>query len=465
MGKNNQDKALISHLMSRAGFGCSQDKLEKLSLSKYEKLVDDLLNPKRFEEVEEDLIHRYYGWDIFHAPPARWIYRMLNTERPLQEKMALFWHYIFATAFFKSEHVTSLNRQLEMFQKFGMDNLKTILLELSRDPAMIYWLDNNENINGEPNENYGRELLELFSMGVGNYTESDVKMAARAFTGWTFDQPLPLYPHGLYDATFKYKPDEHDRGIKTFLGETGNFDGDDIIDIIVKQPATATFISRHLYNFFVSDEPQVAAWQIEPPQDPEAIRTLVSAYMTSNGDIKSVLNELFNSDFFKKSQVKKVKSPVELVTGIINLTGTHKTPSPGMGPYQDAIKAMGQELLNPPTVEGWHTGKEWIDGGTLNERINFAVNQVSDAHKPGIEDIIDRIFSKKHSLEPREFMNVCLELVGHIKVGNTTRSALIEFAESGGKLVFNNNKNRAISKNRIIRMIQLIVSSTEYQFG
>ena len=126
------------------------------------------------------------------------------------------------TAFFKSEHVTSLNRQLEMFQKFGMDNLKTILLELSRDPAMIYWLDNNENINGEPNENYGRELLELFSMGVGNYTESDVKMAARAFTGWTFDQPLPLYPHGLYDATFKYKPDEHDRGIKTFLGEAGS---------------------------------------------------------------------------------------------------------------------------------------------------------------------------------------------------------------------------------------------------
>ena len=464
MSKNNQDTALISHLMYRAGFGCNQDKLENLSLTPYEEIVDDLLNPERFEEVEEDLINRYYGWDTVNAPPARWIYRMINTERPLQEKMALFWHYIFATAFFKSEHHTSLNRQLEMFQKFGMQNFKTILFELSRDPAMIYWLDNNENINGEANENYGRELLELFSMGASNYTESDVKMAARAFTGWTFDQPLPLYPHGLYDAAFKYKADEHDRGIKHFLGETGNFDGNDIIDIIVKQPATATFISRHLYNFFVSDEPQVAAWQIAPPQDPEAIRTLVSAYLTSNGDIKSVLNELFNSDFFKNSRAKKVKSPVELVTGIINLTGTNTHPSPGMGPYQDAIKAMGQELLNPPTVEGWHTGKEWIDGGTLNERINFAVNQVSDVHTPGIQDIINRIFSKKRSLEPREFMNVCLELVGPIKVGDMTQSALIEFAESGGKLVFNTKKNRTISKNRIIRMIQLIVSSTEYQF-
>ena len=155
---------------------------------------------------------------------------------------------------------------------------------------------------------------------------------------------------------------------------------------------------------------------------------------------------------------------MELVTGIINLTGTNTHPSPGMGPYQDAIKAMGQELLNPPTVEGWHTGKEWIDGGTLNERINFAVNQVSDVHTPGIQDIINRIFSKKRSLEPREFMNVCLELVGPIKVGDMTQYALIEFAESGGKLVFNTKKNRTISKNRIIRMIQLIVSSTEYQF-
>ena len=156
--------------------------------------------------------------------------------------------------------------------------MRTILLELSRDPAMIFWLDNNENHKDEINENYGRELLELFSMGVGNYTEDDIKAASRAFTGWTFRQPLSLYPNGHYPAEFEFlAEDDHDYGEKTFLGETGNFNGEDVIDIIVKQPATARFISRHLYNFFVEDEVQVPSWATEPPKNEAAIQQLVQA--------------------------------------------------------------------------------------------------------------------------------------------------------------------------------------------
>ena len=155
------------------------------------------------------------------------MYRMVNTQRPLEEKIALFWHHVFATGWGKSEHGPSSVLQIETFRRVGLSDLRQILLALSTDPAMIDWLDNNENHSAEPNENYGRELLELFSMGVGNYTESDIKMAARAFTGWTFTQPIPLYPYGHYAASFVYREEDHDDSEKSFLGETGRFNGED----------------------------------------------------------------------------------------------------------------------------------------------------------------------------------------------------------------------------------------------
>ena len=241
---------------------------------------------------------------------------------------------------------------------------------------MVYYLDNCLSHNGAINENYGRELLELFSMGVGmegkfNYSEDDVKEASRAFTGWTIANPIPGQPYGRYDAMFVYNPDDHDDGMKTFLGETGQFNGEDIIDIIVKQPATARFLSRHLYNYFVADEVQVPAWMDTPPRDPELIKQLEDEYFRSGYDIRSMLRVLFNSDSFKSSRFSKVKSPADTVVGTIRLVGDWTSPKPGIKVVFDEMKYMGQELLNLPSGEGWHTGKEWIDGGTLVERINF----------------------------------------------------------------------------------------------
>jgi uncharacterized protein (DUF1800 family) len=235
---------------------------------------------------------------------------MINTRRPLQEKMALFWHGVFATGWHKSEHTPSSALQIDTFRHNGLGDLRTILLDLSRDPAMLDWLDNTQNHKDAPNENYGREIMELFSMGVGNYTEQDIKNAARAFTGWTCAQPIPLYPYGFNPTTFVYCAEDHDDSVKTFLGETGRFNGEDIVNIIAKQPATARFISRHLYNFFVADEPQVPAWGSVPPQDPQAIDTLVQAYFDAGGHIRAVLRVLFNADFFKQARFQKIKSPV-----------------------------------------------------------------------------------------------------------------------------------------------------------
>ena len=461
--------ALFAHLMRRAGFGATRSELEEYAARSYDAVVEDLLHPDRLPEVEEDVLRRYLPEltheDSLPAWSSRWIYRMVNTARPLEEKMALFWHQVFATAWYKSEHTPSMITQIETFRRVGLADLRTILLDLSRDPAMIYWLDNCENHKSEPNENYGRELLELFSMGVGNYTEQDIKMAAGAFTGWTFTQPIPLYPYGHYSSEFDYSQKDHDDGLKTFLGETGNFDGGDIIDIIVGQTATARFVSRHLYNFFVADEPQVPAWNQVPPQDTQAIDSLTQAYLDSGAEIRPVLRVLFNSDFFKEARYKKVKSPAELVAGTIKLVGTHQFPETGLQDLDKATTAMGQQLLNPPTVEGWHTGKEWIDGATLNERVNFAVNEMADVSKPGIRNIVETLSSKYGSLSPDEFVDQCLDLVGPLDVGADTRAGLVRHAATGGELRFDTPAARELSAARTGRLLQVIVASREYQFA
>ncbi|MXY20186.1 MAG: DUF1800 domain-containing protein [Dehalococcoidia bacterium] len=468
---SDKEIALVSHLMRRAGFGATRAEIEELSEKSYEDIVEDLLHPERTEDLEEDVLKRYNielsYHDAYQLWSGRWIWRMINSRRPLEEKMALFWHHVFATAWYKSEHSPTIINQIETFREVGMSDLRTILIELSKDPAMNYWLDNCENHADQPNENWGRELLELFSMGVGNYSEDDIKNAARAFTGWTFKQPIPLYPYGHYESGFEYLPEDHDDSEKTFLGHTGNLNGEDIIDIIIQQEPTFRFLARHLYNFFVADEPQVPAWDIEPPNDPEAIDALVEAFKEGNGDIRTVLRTLFNSDFFKDAQFKKVKNPAELVAGTIKLVGTYDLlPAPGqsVGALSGATTVMGQSLMNPPTVEGWHTGHEWIDGGTLNERVNFAVNQFNDLSAPGVQDIISRL-SEGGTLSPDQLVDRCLDLVGPLEVGADTRTALSAYADSVGDVDLGSDEARTENAGKVARMLQLIVASREYQFA
>ncbi len=462
---SKSDLLLMSHLMRRAGFGATRSELEELVSRDYSEVVEELLHPEKAPLEDEDLLDRYCVGEAIGDWSGKWIHRMVNGKRPLSEKIGLFWHQVFATGWFKSEHHPTMFNQIETFKSVGLSNLKTILMELSKDPAMIFWLDNCENHSNAPNENYGRELLELFSMGVGNYTEDDIKMAARAFTGWTFSQPPPLYPYGNYASDFQYLPDDHDDSEKTFLGETGKFNGEDIIDIIVEQPATARFISRHLYNFFVADEPQVPAWSIEPPRDPSAIDILSNAYFESGGEIRSVLRAMFNADFFKEAVSDRVKSPVELIASTVKLVGSHPNPSYHLSSLSAASGAMGQTLLNPPTVEGWHTGKEWIDGGALTERVNFAVNEVSNIDSPGVSDFVSRIRGEGDKVSPEQFVDKSLDLVGPFKVTSETHQALMEFAESGGDLSFDTDEDNDISDGRIVRMLQLIVASREFQFA
>ena len=462
--------ALMAHLMRRAGFGAPYEELETRAAKGYEATVEELLYPQEQPDIEYDVLLRHNpSWlegSNMEDEQLHWTYRMINTKRPLEEKIALFWHGILCTGYAKLEHAKHMQLQLDMFRRLGMGSFPNLLLELSKDPAMVFFLDNCMSHKDAINENYGRELLELFSLGVGmdghpNYSEDDVQVCARAFTGWTIANPMPRYPYGRYQSQFLYNLADHDESEKTFLGETGHWNGEDVIQIIAKQPATARFISRHLYNFFVADEPQVPAWQHTPPNDPEAIKTLEEEYFRSNYDVRSMLRVLFNSDFFKQARFAKVKSPTEAVIGTMRVVRDFTTFKPGLHPIAMETRYMGQDLLNPPTVEGWHTGKEWIDSGTLVERINFAADQVGNTDLPGVRSIINRLGSEGASLSPERLVDGCLEMLGSYELTDETRGKLVAHAHTSGEARTGTDE----FPHRVGQMLQLIVATQEYQFG
>ncbi len=461
-----RDIALMAHLMRRAGFGAPYEELEARAAKGYEATVEELLYPEEWPDgLEMDVLERYFAdWKSFlNSGPAYTAWRMINSKRQLQEKMALFWHGILCTSNSKCENQITQRMEYHMFCRCGLGSFRELLVEISKDPAMVYYLDNCLSHKGAINENYGRELLELFSMGVGmdgrfNYTEDDVKECARAFTGWTIANSIPVLPYGRYEAQFVYNPDDHDDGVKTFLGETGRFNGEDVIDIIVKQPATARFLSRHLYNFFVADEVQVPSWKDIPPQDPETIKMLEEEYFRSGYDIRSMLRVLFNSDAFKNTRFAKVKSPAEAVVGTMRLVGDWTSPRPGFATVFMEMVYMGQELTNPPSVEGWHTGKEWIDGGTLVERINFVGDQVGNVNLPGIRSIIKRLASEGPTISPEGLVDRCLQMLGHYELPDETHSMLVAYVQKGGELRTNTEE----FAQRVGQTLQLIVATQEY---
>ena len=464
-----QDLALMAHLMRRAGFSASYEELERRAAAGYEATVAELLNPQSQPDLEMDILERrFIDWKDMNALEvyqAYWTYRMINTQRPLQEKVALFWHGILCTGNSKCEHGRQMQLQLQAFREKGMGKFDEILRDLARDPAMVFYLDNCMSHKGSINENWGRELLELFSMGVGmddqaNYSEDDVQEAARAFTGWTITNAIPRYPYGRYEANFIYNRYDHDEGEKTFLGETGNFNGDDIINIICKQPSAARFVARHLYNFFVADEAEVPAWQRTAPRDPQAIKELEDEYFRSGYDIGAMLKVMLNSQWFKDARFEKVKSPTEVVIGTIRLVKDFTTPKLGLHPLANNIRYMGQDLMNPPTVEGWHTGKEWIDSGTLVERINFAADQVGNLGLPGVQDIVNRLGSE-NVMNAEVMVDRCLEMLGGYQLAEETRGQLVEHAEKGGVPA----SGTAEFSNRVGEILQLIVATQEYQFA
>lgn len=281
-----------------------------------------------------------------------WAERMLVTPRPLEEKMALFWHGHFATNEDKVRDYRKMHRQLTLFQREGLGNFRTLLIAVAQDPAMLAFLDAGVNVKGSPNENFAREIMELFTMGVGHYSEHDIREAARAFTGWNFQ--------GL---DFNFDPEKHDGGQKTVLGRTGNFDGVEVIDIILDQPVTPQFIASKLYRYFVHDT-----------LDESLATALGAALRAGNYELRPLLETLFLSRQFYADDVmgQRIKGPVELVISTYRKLGL--TNLPGAPDFNLVTGALGQRLMHPPTVAGWSHGRAWITPSLLIERGNFALD-------------------------------------------------------------------------------------------
>ncbi len=464
-----EDLSLMAHLLRRAGFGATREELDQYCANGYEATVDELLRPEQAALIDEDVIRRYHvdqnSLMLIESSQSYWLYRIINTNAPLQEKIALFWHGLFATAYGKLNHAKAVVNQTNTFRRHGLGSFRTLLLELSRDPAMIFWLDNKDNHNGAPNENYGRELLELFSMGIGNYSEDDVKNCARAFTGWTINNADymsirasrdSIWPHGRLDWQFRYLPADHDDTDKTFLGETGRFNGEDIIEIVCRQPATAWFVASRLHQFFVADQP-----------DEAHIQALADEFLRTGGDIGAVLRSLFLSGFFRSPEARlaRVKSPAELVAGTARLAGSHRFPEWSIVNLAMDVNFMGQEILNPPTVEGWHTGREWIDTGNLVERVNAAGLEIGDVSQPGVRSILERLRDSGPVLTPDRFVDVCLNGMGQFDISKQSRDSLVKYAARLGELRFDRPDSLSCAEQRVGEMLQLITATREYQLA
>ena len=279
-----------------------------------------------------------------------WANRMLQTTHPLEQKMALLWHGHFATHENKVRDYRKMIQQVDLFERGATGNLRDLAIQVAQNPAMLYFLDAQYNVKGAPNENFAREVMELFTMGVGNYTEKDVREAARAFTGWYFD-----------NLTFKVDPAKHDDGPKQFLGRTGNFDGVDVLKIIFEQPVTAEYLAGKIYRFVARDE-----------LSPELRKKLAAILREHDYEVKPLLTAIFSSrDFYCAATYGgHIKGPVEHYVSMLKQLGVESVP--GVPDFNQSTIAMGQHLLNPPSVAGWAGGKSWITPNLLIARGNIA---------------------------------------------------------------------------------------------
>jgi uncharacterized protein (DUF1800 family) len=355
-GGNPWDHGKTAHLFRRAACGAAWSEIQSSLETTPEAAVTRLLTGGERDGLErfDDEAARLDAGALASAEPrqlkAVWLYRLLYSPHPLRERLTLFWHNHFATSNAKVQNVHLMHRQNALLRRHALGHFGEMLQEMTRDPAMIVWLDSNVNKKGQPNENYAREIFELFSLDVGNYTENDIKEAARAFTGWD-----------VREGRAVFNPAEFDRGEKTVLGETGPWTAGDIVRIALAQPACARFLVRKLFREFVSET-------VEP--DDERLATLVDGFRLRNYDIGWLVETMLRSwVFYSPAAIgQRVKGPVEFVVGAVRALEGRVSPAR----LADICDQLGQSLYYPPSVKGWDGGRVWLNSTTLLFRQNFA---------------------------------------------------------------------------------------------
>lgn len=438
-------RSQAAHLLRRAGFGGTPTEIDQYAALSHADAVAKLLTFQPTTSFDSQSRMQETNF-MPHLNDLQywWLTTMLHTPNPLQEKMTLFWHGHFTTAYSKVDHPVLLMEQNQLFRDNALGNFKDLTKAVSRNPAMIYYLDGEANNKGKANENYARELMELFTIGIGNYTEQDVREAARAFTGW-----------GLRGRAFFFNPKNHDVGSKTFMGQTGNFNGDDIIDIILKRPESGRFIVSELWNYFVYPQPES-----------DVLDRMTKIYYDNNYELKPVISAMLNSPEFLSAKAYRalVKSPTEFMVGSLRqLNVTNISPAAVQG-----INRMGQALFSPPTVKGWDGGITWFNSSLFFERINGA-DQLATSRNPVNH------FDPYSLLQAGQVSNgtgAVDYFLTHLLDGQyqpDVRSALLDYFDPNNSLSANDlttpttaSTNKAADV-RLRGLVHLIMSSPDYQ--
>ncbi|MCO6457182.1 MAG: DUF1800 domain-containing protein [Pirellulaceae bacterium] len=407
------DRRRVAHLYRRAGFAASERELrEALQLAPAE-LIQRLVEPAADETFEAQM-RQLVEATLAGGDPARlasvWLYRMLATPDPLREKLTLFWHGHFATSAAKVQDAQLMQRQNAVLRQHALGRFEPLVQEISRDPAMLVYLDSDSNRKSHPNENYARELMELFCLGEGNYTEQDIRQLARCFTGCEVRR-----------RSYRFNQYQHDSGVKTFLGSTGAFGGEEAVRVVIAQPAAARFLVRKLVHYLVCDEPRASDRLIEPLAEEFRQRDLDTGWL-----VRRVLgSQLF---FSTLALGRKIRSPVELAVGLLRaLEG-----STNVVELSGELGQLGQQLFFPPNVKGWEGGRNWINSSTLLGRANLVEKLLhgSPTRFAGgtLADLAERY---EVATSPR-FVDWLAELLLAVPLPDDVRRELVEVAEQPG---------------------------------
>jgi uncharacterized protein (DUF1800 family) len=478
---------LIHHLLRRAGFGLTEAESEQYSERGFIGVVDELIN---FSSVPDDVDEKIgtpgYTGTTSNGPfsPStaindarqRWLFRMVHSRRPLQEKMALFWHNHFATAYSKvsgntsaaeatrmmaskpSEHPGGLRGQLELFRDLALGNFRDLLIEVARDPAMIVWLDGRTNVRTRPQENFAREIMELFTMGVGNYTEADVYAGARVFTGWNLQRVGAAREPNTY-WQFLYNANQHDTSGKEFTfaiypdggrtipsrpGSQGMQDGIDLINALARHPQTARRLARKLWSFFVSE--------LEAPND-GLVDQMASAYLQENFSIAAMMRTLLSSSDFINTDTyfARYSWPVEFVARALKEVGYAGF---SLGTALTPLTNMGQQLFEPPDVAGWDLGATWFSTGSMLARMNFAATLTSNQRFNISRDV------RGKGPTPEALLSFYLDRLTPADYERGAYEDLLAYLREGGSWTGSD----AQLATKAPGLLHLLVGSSEYQF-
>ncbi len=440
------DSRWLNHLLRRAAFGTTPARTTQLQGKNLTEVIESLFDYDTTQDPFAPLVDQLEGFVNFNqtaSVASYWYYRMLNSPHPLQERIALFWHTHFATSGGKVERGRLMHQQIQLFRRQGLGSFRDLLIAVSRDPAMLIWLDGQSNRKGKPNENYAREVMELFSLGIGNYSERDIKELAKAMTGWR-----------VQDEEAIFDPKQFDDGIKEICGSKGRFDSESAVDVLLKQPACSKFIAKKLLREFVHPDPT-----------PQHIDHYAKRLVDENWQIKIVLREMMSSRMFFSdwSYRSRIKSPIELAVGSAQVVGGKVDTSF----LRESCTRMGQNLLNPPNVKGWEGGEDWINANTVMLRFNFAMQMSSQRQNEFVrKSDLDKWLKQTGVKTADDVVGYYANLMLDGKLDDEDRETFIDFMNRGTK---GEKKSFVLSpemvNTKVKGLLHLMMAMPEYQLA